>query len=86
MDYGEKARQDRHYIAELELLVDSLSEIGSLMQSVRKENGLTQEQLAELAGISERTLRSIEAGTGNPSFAAVLSTAAILGIKISVER
>lgn len=66
--------------------MNSLSQIGATIQGVRKENGLTQQQLADLAGISERTLRSIEAGSGNPSFAAVLSAAEVLGIKISVER
>ncbi len=64
----------------------SLLEIGSAIQAARKENGLTQDQLAALAGISERTLRSIEAGSGNPSFSAVLSTAEILGLRIAVER
>lgn len=63
----------------------SLSEIGALIKQARKDNGLTQEQLAELAGISERTLRSIEIGDGNPSFNAVVSTADVLGIRIVVQ-
>jgi len=66
--------------------MSSLSEIGAVIQSVRKENGLTQEQLADLAGISERTLRSMESGQGNPSFNAVVSTASVLGIKLMVEK
>ena len=66
--------------------MSSLSEIGAVIQSVRKENGLTQEQLADLTGISERTLRSMESGQGNPSFNAVVSTASVLGIKLMVEK
>ena len=66
--------------------MSSLSEIGAVIQSVRKENGLTQEQLADLAGISERTLRSMESGQGNASFNAVVSTASVLGIKLMVEK
>ena len=66
--------------------MSSLSEIGAVIQSVRKENGLTQEQLADLTGISERTLRSMESGQGNPSFSAVVSTASVLGIKVMVEK
>lgn len=66
--------------------MSSLSEIGAAIQSVRKENGLTQEQLADLAGISERTLRSMESGQGNPSFSAVVSTASVLGIKLMVKK
>lgn len=66
--------------------MSSLSEIGAVIQSVRKENGLTQEQLADLTGISERTFRSMESGQGNPSFSAVVSTASVLGIKLMVEK
>ena len=64
----------------------TLLDIGSSIQAARKANGLTQEQLADLAGISERTLRSIEGGSGNPSFKAVLSAAEVLGIRLSVEQ
>ncbi|MGP9490648.1 helix-turn-helix transcriptional regulator [Glutamicibacter sp. 287] len=66
--------------------MNSLSEIGFAIQQSRKENGLTQEQLAELADISERTLRAIETGVGNPSITAVLSAVAVLGLKIVVEK
>lgn len=66
--------------------MDTLSQIGNAIQRVRKTNSLTQQQLADLAGISERTLRSIESGDGNPSFGAVLSVAEVLGISITVEQ
>lgn len=66
--------------------MNSLAEIGMSIQEFRKENGLTQEQPAELADISERTLRSIESGHGNSSFNAVLSTINVLGHRIVVER
>jgi len=39
-----------------------------------------------LAGISERTLRSIERGAGNPSIEAVLSVADVLGLRIVVAK
>lgn len=66
--------------------MNSAIELGSELQRARKQNGLTQEQLAELAGISERTLRSIEHGAGNPSIEAVLSVANVLGLQISVAK
>ncbi|MGX1592815.1 helix-turn-helix transcriptional regulator [Glutamicibacter sp. NPDC055491] len=66
--------------------MNSVTELGAELQRVRKQNGLTQEQLAELAGISERTLRSIERGTGNPSIEAVLSVANVLGLRILVAK
>ncbi|PQZ93972.1 hypothetical protein CQ017_17730 [Arthrobacter sp. MYb224] len=84
--YGEGKRKNRRDFAGLERVVNSLSEIGFAIQQSRKESGLTQEQLAELADISERTLRAIETGGGNPSITAVLSTAAVLGLKIVVEK
>jgi Predicted transcriptional regulators len=63
-----------------------LLEIGAALQLSRKENALTQEQLADLANISERTVRAIETGTGNPSIGAVLSVASVLGLKIVVQK
>ncbi|MGP4996069.1 helix-turn-helix transcriptional regulator [Glutamicibacter ardleyensis] len=66
--------------------MNSLLQIGAALQLSRKENALTQEQLADLANISERTVRAIETGTGNPSIGAVLSVASILGLKIMVQK
>lgn len=66
--------------------MDPVTELGAELQRARKQNGLTQEQLAELAGISERTLRSIERGAGNRSIEAVLSVANVLGLRIVVAK
>lgn len=66
--------------------MNSLLQIGAALQLSRKENALTQEQLADLANISERTVRAIETGTGNPSIGAVLSVASVLGLKIMVQK
>ncbi|WP_159613286.1 helix-turn-helix transcriptional regulator [Glutamicibacter sp. JC586] len=66
--------------------MDSAKELGAELQRARKLNGLTQEQLAELAGISERTLRSIERGGGNPSIEAVLSVVNVLGLRLVVAK
>jgi y4mF family transcriptional regulator len=66
--------------------MDPVTELGAELQRARKQNGLTQEQLAELAGISEQTLRSIERGAGNPSIEAVLSVANVLGLRFVVAK
>lgn len=47
---------------------------------------LTQQQLAEMAEISERTLRDIEKGTGTPSLGTVLTVLGALGLRIEVLR
>lgn len=37
-------------------------------------------QLGELAGLSDRTIRQIENGSGSPSFRAVLAVLAVLSV------
>lgn len=54
------------------------------IRQTRKDAGLTQEQLAQLAGTSERTVRAIETGTGNPSLQSVVAVANVLGLKLTV--
>jgi len=43
-----------------------LVKIGSFLQQLRKENGLTQEQLAEKAGVARRTVSRWETGSNMP--------------------
>lgn len=46
---------------------------------------LTQPQLALMVGISDRTLREIEKGTGSPSVKAVLATLETLGLELDIR-
>ncbi|KQB84015.1 type II toxin-antitoxin system Y4mF family antitoxin [Corynebacterium lowii] len=64
----------------------SAQEIGAAVRTARKEYLLTQQQLAELAGLSDRTVREIEKGTGTPGLKAVLTVLAVLGLKIEVAE
>jgi putative transcriptional regulator len=57
--------------------------IGRSVRLARKEAGLKQSDLADLAGVSERTVRAIETGTGNPTLAAVVSVANVLGLHVA---
>lgn len=57
--------------------------IGESLRSARKEAGLKQSDLADLAGVSERTVRAIETGSGNPTLAAVVSVANVLGLRVA---
>ncbi|GAB4098602.1 helix-turn-helix domain-containing protein [Sinomonas halotolerans] len=57
--------------------------IGAAIRAARKESGISQEVLAELAGISERTVRSIESGSGSSSLAAVSAAANALGLRLA---
>lgn len=59
--------------------------VGRAIRAARKEAGLNQRDLADLAGISERTVRAIETGTGNPALAAVAAAANVLGLRLVAE-
>lgn len=62
-----------------------VEDVGRAIRAARKEAGLTQRDLADLAGISERTVRAIETGTGNPALAAVAAAANVLGLRLVAE-
>ncbi|MDK4258330.1 helix-turn-helix domain-containing protein [Corynebacterium propinquum] len=59
--------------------------LGSVIRRTRKEYMLTQPQLALMIGISDRTLREIEKGTGSPSVKAVLAILETLGLELDVR-
>lgn len=41
---------------------------GKRLRSLREQQGLTQEQLAELSGLSDRQIRNYESGRQAPQF------------------
>lgn len=61
-----------------------MAEIAAGIRLARKEAGLTQEDLALLAQTSQRTIRAIETGTGNPTLNSVVAAASVLGLKVEV--
>ncbi len=62
--------------------MEDLSEIAATIRAARKMAGLTQEDLAHLAQTSERTIRAIESGKGNPSLRAVMAAANVPGLRL----
>lgn len=46
---------------------------------------LTQEQLAELAGIGLRTLKQFESGKGNPTLATLQKVTEVLGLELTLQ-
>ena len=46
---------------------------------------ITQEHLAELAGVGLRTLKEIESGKGNPTFETLNKLAEVLGMELILE-
>jgi y4mF family transcriptional regulator len=59
--------------------------IGDILQSRRKARKIAQEQLADIAGISPRTLRDIEKGIANPELETLMKICHVLGMAIKIE-
>ena len=50
----------------------------------RKMLGVTQEHLAELAGVGLRTLKDLESGKGNPTVTTLSKLADVLGLDLNL--
>ncbi len=55
---------------------------GKKLQQIRKSKGLTQERLAELAGVHEKHISKLELGTYKPSFDTLSKIVKALGLNI----
>ena len=60
-----------------------LREIGNRIQKYRLEKKMTQEQVSEITGISQKHLSRIERGIHAPNFNTVIAIAKALNISIS---
>jgi y4mF family transcriptional regulator len=63
----------------------NLNTIGKKIQTRRKSRKIVQADLADIAGISPRTLRNIEKGTANPELETLLKICQVLGMEIKIE-
>lgn len=57
-----------------------LLQLGERLRSLRKARGMTAEQLAQAAGISRKTLRTVETGDATPAIGTYLRVMAALGL------
>lgn len=62
-----------------------VKELGETIKARRKDLGITQPHLAELAGISTNTLYKLERGMGNPSIVVLNKLAEVLGMELKME-
>lgn len=60
------------------------SDLGSALRAARRRLGLTQQEVADLAGLSDRTVRDLEKGSSSPSLGAVIAVAMVLGLRLEV--
>ena len=56
--------------------------IGHAIKTRRKTLSLSQNDLAEMAEVSLATVKNIERGAGNPSFATIEKLLEVLGLEI----
>ena len=60
-------------------------EIRFIITDRRKELSLKQEDLAEMAGVTIRTLYMIESGKGNPSVSTLEKIMVVLGLDLNIR-
>jgi y4mF family transcriptional regulator len=63
----------------------SIKMLGETLKNRRKELGVTQPHLAELAKVSTNTLYKLERGQGNPSLDVLNKLAEVLGMELTLE-
>jgi len=62
-----------------------VNQVGEIIKSRRKELGITQPDLAELAKVSINTLYKLERGQSNPSLDVLNKLAEVLGMELKLE-
>ncbi|MEU1521597.1 helix-turn-helix domain-containing protein [Nocardia rhamnosiphila] len=65
--------------------MNRVQRIGADIRAARRQYRLTQEQLADLAGTSTRTVRDIEHGTGTTGIGTVAEVADVLGLTLELR-
>ncbi len=62
-----------------------LSELIITIKERRESLQVTQETLAELAGVGLRTLKQFESGKGNPTLKTLQKLSAVLGMEVCLK-
>ncbi|GIL23683.1 MAG: hypothetical protein BroJett042_21960 [Bacteroidota bacterium] len=76
--------EKRQFTAYNGLIMD-FKAIGKAVRERRKSRKILQADLADIAGISPRTLRDIEKGTANPELETLMKLCQALGMEVRVE-
>lgn len=67
-------------------MLTSTTQVGELVRTVRKEQGLTQLDVAGLAGLSNRFVIDLEKGKETLQMQKVLDVLALLGLEVVIRR
>ncbi|MBS4043354.1 MAG: helix-turn-helix transcriptional regulator [Chitinophagaceae bacterium] len=60
-------------------------DLGSIIQKRRTSLALKQEDLAEIAGVTIKTIYSIENNKGNPTFQVLQKILSVLGLEFDIH-
>jgi len=63
----------------------NVAEMGKALRFRREFLNLRQDDLAEMSGITSRTIHLIESGTGNPSVETLEKLAIVLGMELLLQ-
>ncbi|MGA2954003.1 MAG: helix-turn-helix domain-containing protein [Caulobacteraceae bacterium] len=64
----------------------SPKQVGHLIQRFRRERGLNQTQLAQLAGLRQEMISKIETGQGGVNLSTVCDVLAALGLEMTIAH
>lgn len=67
-------------------MVSTTKRLGQLVRAVRKEQGLTQLDVAGLAGLSNRFVIDLERGKETLQMQKALDVLSLLGLEVSVRK
>lgn len=67
------------------MAMSKIEKLGEIIRQARKEQGLTQEQLAAITGVGVRFIRELEQGKESCHIGKALTVVAMLGIDIEVN-
>jgi len=59
--------------------------LGEAVRERRRQLGLTQEELADLAQVSLRSVSQLESGVSSMTFGKLLAILSVLGLSLSLE-
>jgi transcriptional regulator with XRE-family HTH domain len=63
----------------------NVQEISTAIKTRRESLGLRQHDLAELSGLTIKTIHLIESGSGNPSLETLNKLAVVLGMELLLQ-
>jgi len=69
----------------MKLYVNDVKQLGETVRKARKDQGLTQQQLAAVCGVGIRFIRELERGKESCHLGKSLKALRMLGMNISVE-